>query len=165
MHCICLSWIHPFVSLLLCFSLWYLTLDKKLQAFRGRMTKQYHDLIQYAFEQTLLMMYRHFFQFPNTGVIRKLIPSQPLRAKEVGVFCFKTIKTLDINLGQGSISVNPRENAHWGRKLSVRNTTNDVERKKKAFLWNQKTRVVPYHIDSQSLKREKPTKPKPIKEA
>ena len=27
--------------------------------------------------------------------------------------------------------------------------------KKKAFLWNQKTRVVPYHIGSQSLKREK----------
>ena len=92
------------------------------------MTKQYHDLIQYAFEQTLLMMYRHLFQFPNTGVIRKLTPSQPLRAKEVGVFCSETIKTFDINLGQGSISVGSKENAHWSRKLSVRNTTNDVKK-------------------------------------
>ena len=131
MHCICLSWIHPFVFTTLMLSLWYLTLDKKLQAFRGRMTKQYRDLIQYAFEQTLLMMYRHFFQFPNTGVIRKLIPSQPLRAKEVGVFCSKQIKTFDINLGQGSISVNSKENVHWSRKLSVRNTTNDVKKKRK----------------------------------
>ena len=62
---------------------------KKLQAFRGRMTKQCHNLIQYAFGQTLLTMYMHFFQILNNGVIRKIIPSQPLRAKEVGVFCFK----------------------------------------------------------------------------
>ena len=78
-------------------------------AFRGRMTKQYHNLIQYVFEQTLLMMYRHLFQFPNTGVIRKLIPSQPLRAKEVGVFCSKQIETFDSNLGQGSLSVNSKK--------------------------------------------------------
>ena len=62
--------------------------------------------------KTLLMMYMHFFQFPNTGVIRKIIPSQPLRAKEVGVFCSKQIKTFDINPGQGSLSVNSKENAH-----------------------------------------------------
>ena len=49
MHCICLSWIHPFVFTILelcfLFSLWHLTLAKKLQAFRGRMTKQCHNLI------------------------------------------------------------------------------------------------------------------------
>ena len=43
------------------------------------------------------------FQILNSGVIRKIIPSQPLRAKEVGVFFFsKKIKTLNYNLGQGS---------------------------------------------------------------
>ena len=127
------------------------------------MKKQYHNLIQYAFEQTLLMMYRHFFQFQNTGVIRKIIPSQPLRAKEVGVFCSKHFETFDLNLGQGSLSVNPKK-----VRIKVPNSrfvTQRTTSKKKAFLWNQKTRVVPYHIDSQSLKREKPTKPKPMKEA
>ena len=71
--------------------------------------KQYHNLIQYAFEQTLLTMYRQFFQILNIGVIRKIIPSQPLRAKEVGAFCSKQVKTFDINLGQGSISVNSKK--------------------------------------------------------
>ena len=125
------------------------------------MTKQYHNLIQYAFEQTLLMMYRHFFQFPNTGVIKKIIPSQPLRAKEVGVFYSKPIKTFDINLGQGSLSVNSKKEV----RIEVANSQFVTQRmKSKAFLRNQKTRVVPYHIDSQSLKREKPNKSKPMKE-
>ena len=90
------------------------------------MTKQYPNLIQYAFEQTLLMMYMHFFQILNTGVIRKIIPSQPLRAKEVGVFFFKhklkpLIKTwgrVVSQLIQMRIEV---------AKLSVHNTMNDIK--------------------------------------
>ena len=110
--------------------------------------------LQYAFEQTLLMMCRHFFQFPNTGVIRKIIPSQPLRAKEVGFFCSKQIKTFDLNLGQGSLSVNPKK-----VRIEVANSQFVMQRttskKRKAFLWNQKTVMVPYLIGSQSLKKEK----------
>ena len=127
------------------------------------MTKQYHDLIQYAFEQTLLMMYRHFFQYPNTGVIRKLIPSQPLRAKEVGVFCSEQSKPLIKTWGRVVSQLIQKKT-----RIEVADSPFLIQRttsKKKAFLWNQKTRVVPYHIDSQSLKREKPTEPEPIKEA
>ena len=46
-------------------------------------------------------------QFLNTGVIRKIIPRQPLRAKEVGVFLF----TIIITWGRVVFSVDP--SAQW----------------------------------------------------
>ena len=113
------------------------------------MTKQYHNLIQYAFEQTLLTMYKRFFQILNIGVIRKIIPSQPLRAKEVEVFVLTQIETFNQNLGQGSLSVN--SNACLVANSHLVNTTNDI----KTFLWNQKTVMVPHHIGSHYLSKRK----------
>ena len=103
-----------------------------------------------------------FFQILNTGVIRKIIPSQPLRAKEVGVFCSKQIETFDLNLGQGSLFVNSKKDAHRSRQLSVRNTTNNI---KNIHLEPKDSDGSLSHRQSLSLKREKPTEPKPIKEA
>ena len=45
-------------------------------------------------------MYRRFFQILNTGVIRKIIPSQPLRAKEVEFFFFTKLKPLNKTWGR-----------------------------------------------------------------
>ena len=46
------------------------------------------------------------FQILNSGVIRKIIPSQPLRAKEVGVFFSHKLKPLIITWGRVVFSVN-----------------------------------------------------------
>ena len=78
------------------------------------------------------------FQFLNTGVIRMIIPRQPIRAKEVGVL-FSKIKTLNHNLGQGS-------SLSWSK--CTMNGTKWVFRK-------QKTVMVPNnHKDRQSLSKK-----------
>ena len=75
------------------------------------------------------------FQPLNTGVIRMIIPRQPIRAKEVGVL-FSKIKTLNHNLGQGS-------SFSWSKCIT--NGTKEV-------LTKQKTVMVPNdHKDRQSL--------------
>ena len=108
-------------------------------------------------------MYRHFFQILNTGVIRKIIPSQPLRAREVEVLCSKQIETFDINLGQGSLSVNSKK-----MRIEVANSQFVIQRttsKKDIPLESKDSDGYLSHRQSLPLKRENPTKPKPIKEA
>ena len=94
---------------------------------------------------------QELFQFLNTGVIRKIIPRQPLWAKEVGVFfSFQKLKTLYHNLGQGS-------SLSWSEC-----TTNGT----KGVLTKQKTvMVLNNHKERQSLSQKwKPIKLKPMKE-
>ena len=70
---------------------------------------------------------QELFQIPNSGFIRKIIPNQPLRAKEVGVLCSKQIETFDLNLGQGSLSVNSKRCALKSQTLSSY-TTNNIKK-------------------------------------
>ena len=122
---------------------------KSCKPLEGGWRKQCHNLIQYAFGQTLLTMYKHFFQILNTGVIRKIIPSQPLWAKEVEVLFFIQIETFNQNLGQGSLSVNSNAGSVANFHLVMQRMTS------KTFLWNQKTVMVPYLIGSHYLSKEK----------
>ena len=100
-------------------------------------------------------MYRRFFQILNIGVIRNIIPSRPLRAKEVEVFCIQ-IETFNQNLGHGSLLVNSNAclvaNSH---------TTNDT---KNIPLESKDGDGSLSHRQSLSLKKEKPIKSKPTKE-
>ena len=66
------------------------------------------------------------FQSLNTGVIRKIIPRQPLWAKEVGVFFFfSKIETLNHNLGQGSFSQLIQVHNEWHQRGPYKTKDND----------------------------------------
>ena len=71
------------------------------------MTKTIPRSLQYAFEQDPADDVQALFQILNSGVIRKIIPSQPLRAKEVGVFLFTKLKPLIITWGRVVFSADP----------------------------------------------------------
>ena len=102
-----------------------------------------------------------FLHILSTEVMRKIIPSQPLRAKEVEVSFLHKLKPLIKTWGR-VVTQLIQKDAHWSRKLSVRNTMNNI---KNIPLESKDSGGSLSHRQSLSLKREKPTEPKPIKEA
>ena len=110
MYFIFFSWFNPLVFIIfkLCFllPLWYSTLVSK----SCKPLEEDDETIPWSytvcFWTDLADDVQPFFQFLNTGVIRRIIPSQPLWAKEVGVFFFTQIEPFNQNLGLGSFSVN-----------------------------------------------------------
>ena len=71
-----------------------------MQAFKGRMTKTMTWSHTVCFWTDLTDDVPTFFQILNTRVIRNIIPSQPLLAKEVGVSFLHKLKPLNKTLGR-----------------------------------------------------------------
>ena len=113
MHCICLFWINPFVFTIFKLLSFFVMFDSRLKILNLLREDDENDTMIFTvcFWTNPADEVHALFQILNSGVIRKIMPSQPLWAKEVGVFLFKKLKPLIITWGRVVFSVDP--GAQW----------------------------------------------------